>query len=205
MWQRTDAVGRARTATLIGCLVGAGAFFCLFSPSSARAQIDSPRHHKHYSAEIEPHLVWQWTGDEAAVDDGIGLGFRVAIPIMQDGPVPTINNNLAIAFGLDWAYFSDRCFEISADCSENDFWIPITLQWNFFLTEMISIFPEMGLGFRDAILDYDVCRGGRRCTDSDLEVHLVLWFGARFRITDQFAIIARLGVPSLTLGGSFTF
>ena len=26
-----------------------------------------------------------------------------------DGPVTTINNSLAIGFGLDWAHFDDAC------------------------------------------------------------------------------------------------
>ncbi|HEX4354133.1 MAG TPA: hypothetical protein VHZ95_14490 [Polyangiales bacterium] len=168
------------------------------------AQIDSSGHHSRYMVELEPHLVWQWTGDEVAVDDGIGLGFRVSIPIMQDGPVPTLNNNLAIGFGLDWAHFGGGCYGVSNACDEDDIWVPVTLQWNFFLTQAISIFPELGLGFRDAIFDGYLCSNGR-CRGSDLEVQPILWFGARFRVLDQFALVLRLGTPSLEFGASFTF
>lgn len=166
----------------------------------AAAQIQSPGRHAHYAAELEPHLVWQWTGDEHSHSDGLGFGFRASIPIMQDGPISTINNSLAISFGLDWAYFPD-CFGYD-NCSENDFWVPVTAQWNFYLTSVVSLFPEFGLGFRDAIFDDEPCRANG-CRGSDLEVRPVLWFGARFRVADAVAITMRLGTPSLQLGVSF--
>ena len=174
----------------------------LSAPAPAAAQIDAPGHHPRYHVELEPHLVWQWTGDEAALDDGIGFGFRASIPILQDGPVSSINNNLAISFGLDWAYFPS-CRAYGDRCSEHDFWVPVTVQWNFFLTSVVSLFPEFGLGFRDAVFDYDAC-DGRGCRSSSLEVHPVLWFGARFTLARNFAIVTRLGTPSLQLGAAFT-
>jgi hypothetical protein len=166
----------------------------------AAAQLQAPGRHARYNAELEPHLVWQWNGDEHSASDGVGIGFRASIPILQDGPVTTINNSLAISFGLDWAHFPD-CFGYN-DCSEDDFWVPITAQWNFYLTPMISLFPEFGLGFRDAIFDDEPCRP-RGCRGSDLEVRPVLWFGARFRFSNAVGLVLRLGTPSLQLGVSF--
>ena len=184
-------------------MVGLLAGLWLLWSTPAAAQIDAAGHHPRYHAELEPHLVWQWTGDEAAVDDGIGFGFRASIPILQDGPISTINNNLAISFGLDWAYFPHCSPRVDA-CDENDFWVPVTLQWNFFLTSVVSLFPEFGLGFRDAIVSYDDPCNVRGCHSTSLEVHPVLWFGARFTLARNFAIVTRLGVPSLQLGAAFT-
>lgn len=167
----------------------------------ANAQINTPGRHPRYTAELEPHLVWQWTGDERAHNDGIGMGFRASIPLLQDGPVPTINNSLAISFGIDWAHFPE-CYDYG-DCSEDDFWVPVVAQWNFYLTSVISIFPEFGLGFRDAIIDYDGPCRGNGCRGSALEVHPVLWFGARFQLANAVALVLRLGTPSLQLGVSF--
>ena len=169
--------------------------------SQASAQVESPGRHPHYTAELEPHLVWQWNGDERARHDGVGFGFRASIPIIQDGPVRTINNSLAISFGLDWAHFPE-CRDY-VGCSEDDFWVPVTAQWNFYITSMLSIFPELGLGFRDAIIDYDEPCRGSGCRGSALEVHPVLWFGARFRLGNAVALVMRLGTPSLQLGVSF--
>lgn len=173
------------------------------SAGHAAAQVKSAGRHLHYGVELEPHLVWQWNGDEIARSDGIGMGFRASIPILQDGPVPTINNSLAITFGFDWAHFPE-CYDYRY-CSEDDFWVPVAVQWNFYLTPRFSLFPEFGLGFRDAVLDYDNnerCRGSA-CRTYSLEVHPVLWFGARFLLTDYIALVFRLGTPSLQLGVSF--
>jgi hypothetical protein len=203
MWQTmTDARSPQLRLLLAAAAICAG---LALGPGHAAAQINSSGRHTHYSVELEPHLVWQWTGDEAAVDDGVGIGFRASIPIMQDGPVPSLNNNLAITFGLDWAHFSDCWYGPNRDCGEDDFWIPITLQWNFFLTPVVSVFPEFGLGFRDAVFNYDNgfdCNRGR-CRGSNLELRPVLWFGARFRVSDPVSIVVRLGTPSLQLGVSF--
>lgn len=171
-----------------------------WTPDVAAAQLNTPGRHPRYTAELEPHLVWQWTGDERARNDGIGMGFRASIPLLQDGPVSTINNSLAISFGLDWAYFPE-CYDYR-DCSENDFWVPVVAQWNFYLTPVISLFPEFGLGFRNAVIDYDAPCRGDNCRGSALEVHPVLWFGARFRLADAVALTLRLGTPSLQLGVS---
>jgi hypothetical protein len=172
--------------------------------SQAHAQINSPGRHTRYRVELEPHVVWQWTGDEAAIDDGVGLGFRASIPLIDNGPIASINNNLAISFGLDWAHFPE-CRAYGGSCSEDDFWFPVVMQWNFFLTSAISIFPEFGLGFRDAVFDYDANCSPRGCRGSSLEVHPVLWFGGRFRIADTLALVLRLGTPSLQFGLSFVF
>jgi hypothetical protein len=179
----------------------------LIGPGRAAAQINNPGQHEHYSAELEPHLVWQWDGDEAASSDGLGVGFRASIPLMQDGPVSSINNNLALTFGLDWAHFSGCGLYGPHDgCGEDDFWVPITLQWNFFLTPVVSVFPEFGLGFRDAIFSYDRVAGacdGRNCRSSYLDVYPVLWLGGRFRVSRAINVVVRLGTPSLQLGVSF--
>ena len=201
--ERTQATANSHPATRMGLLAGLSLLLCLLLTQRADAQIGSPGRHPHYHVELEPHLVWQWTGDEAALDDGIGFGFRASIPLLQDGPVSTINNSLAISFGIDWAWFGD-CRAYGGDCRENDFWVPITMQWNFFLTSVVSLFPEFGLGFRDAAFDYDVACSPRGCRGSSLEVHPVLWFGARFYLAQSFAIVVRLGTPSLQLGASFT-
>jgi hypothetical protein len=176
---------------------------CISVTGHAAAQVKSAGRHLRYGVELEPHLVWQWNGDEIARSDGIGMGFRASIPILQDGPVPTINNSLAITFGFDWAHFPE-CYDYRY-CSEDDFWVPVAVQWNFYLTPRFSLFPEFGLGFRDAVLAYDYdepCRG-RGCRGYSLEVHPVLWFGARFLLSDYIALVFRLGTPSLQLGVSF--
>jgi hypothetical protein len=179
---------------------------------SAHAQIKSPGRHAHYDAELEPHLVFQWADDPFWDDDGIGLGFRASIPLIEDGPVKTINNNMAISFGLDWAHF-DNCGRWDTDlCGADDFWIPVVVQWNFFLSDVVSLFPELGLGIQHSRWNWDGynpagCNridGRNVCSDgTDTDIELVLWLGARFNVSEDIALTLRLGVPSLLFGVSF--
>ncbi len=189
------------------------AFLATSAAHVAHAQIKSPGAHEHYAAELEPHLVYQWSDQPWWNDDGIGVGFRASIPVIQDGPVKTINNNLAISFGLDWAHFGN-CGPYNNDiCSANDFWVPIVVQWNFFLSDVVSVFPELGLAVQHSSLSwngpvpggcqrvngYNVCVGDSSHTD----LQPVLWLGARFTLARSFALTVRLGTPSLLLGAAF--
>ena len=180
----------------------------------AQADIGNPGNHIKYSAEIEPHLVLQWSDEPTWNDEGVGLGLRASIPLMQNGPVTTINNSLAVGFGLDWAHFDDNCFgpgnnNLARDCAANDFWIPVVVQWNFFFSDVVSAFPELGIGIQHTEFDGTWCvRNGNNgfCENgggSDTDVELVLWLGVRFHLSNAFAITLRLGTPSLLLGASF--
>ncbi|HEU5073550.1 MAG TPA: hypothetical protein VFU02_05245, partial [Polyangiaceae bacterium] len=76
--------------------------------SAAFAQIKQPGAHLNYSAELEPQGVLQWDGP-SGFDEGLGVGFRAAIPLFHNGPIEKINNNMAIGFGFHWAFFEDDC------------------------------------------------------------------------------------------------
>jgi hypothetical protein len=171
---------------------------------SVAAQARDTGQHPYYGVELEPHAEWQWSGDEWSWENGFGFGARASIPLLEDGPVQSLNNSLAVTFGFDWAYFANDCSigGMEVDCHESDIWIPIAAQWNFFVSERFSLFPEFGVGFRTATRSTNYCAASE-CDDSSLEVHAVLWFGARFLVTDRVAVVLRLGTPSLTLGASF--
>ena len=192
-------------------------FFVCLAATAARAQIKDSGHHPHYSAELEPHLVVQWNDEPWWDDDGLGVGLRATLPIVQDGPVRTINNSLGIGFGLDWAHFGDHCWQGGPrpnapldDCSADDFWVPLVVQWNFFFSDLISAFPEFGLAIEHTRWEgrwcgrgpnLYLCGGGGSSSDTDVE--LVLWLGVRFHLADSFALTLRVGTPSLLLGASF--
>jgi hypothetical protein len=180
--------------------------------ASAKAQIKSPGAHLRYGTEVDAHLVVQWEHEPSWHDEGIGLGVHVAIPVIDNGPVNTINNSLAVAFGLDWAHFGDSCDLPGIDdddCSANDFWLPVVAQWNFYFSKTISAFPELGLAIQHTRWDSDYCEQNNGdyvlCGDSgsDTDVELVMWLGVRFHLQDTFALTLRIGTPSLLLGASF--
>jgi hypothetical protein len=182
---------------------------------SATPEVRRPGAHRAYAVELEPHLLLQWIDTPYHSDVGPGFGVRASIPVLQDGPIPSINNNLAISFGMDWAHFGG-CGPGERACGADDFWFPVVVQWNFFLTRAWSVFPEVGIAIHHAIWNYDSpvrgggcvpVPGGNFCeySDSTTGVEFATWLGTRFALSDTFAFVLRIGVPSLSAGVSFKF
>lgn len=207
---RFKASARAAAAVVVGMLVW------LSGVSFAEAQIKSPGAHPRYSLEVEPHLLWHhagsgWYGD----DDGWGPGVRLSIPIVESGPIKTINNSMAIGFGFDWAHFSGYCGRHAwlqnsdywnEKCSANEIWLPVVLQWNFYLTEIISVFGEPGLAIvHRRWQGYHRGEFGRETfTDTEFKP-LVMFGGGRFQFTDLVGLTVRLGWPYISVGANFLF
>lgn len=187
----------------------------------AAAQVKQPGAHTRYSFELEPHLTVQWEGGGPAYfgNEGLGLGLRASIPLFHNGPISTINNNMAITFGLDWVHFgydrSRACREFTGfycdrDFSANAFWLPVALQWNFYVHPSISVFGEVGLA-----IVHENWAWARPCNnpagfcefrESDTSlVNFVFYPGARFMLSDTIGITVRIGFPHLTAGVSFLF
>lgn len=168
--------------------------------TTAQAQIGRPGAHDVYRAEVEPHLVLKHAGP-----DGIGVGVRASFPIIDNGPVTTINNSLALGVGLDWSHWDRGCGDRFDNCDGNDFWIPFVVQWNFYFSDLISAFPELGLAVEYQTWDADygpVCRG-RWCDGDNLDIEFVMWLGVRFHLAREVALTVRLGTPSILIGASF--
>src|SRR4051812_49362509 len=76
-----------------------------FWQTDARADtlvIKNPGDHPRYAFEAEPHLVLGFIDPPGyANGTGFGVGFRGSIPLVRNGFVPSINNSVAIGFGID--------------------------------------------------------------------------------------------------------
>ncbi len=204
---------RSPTRSLCASLASSAAVGALLLAKPAHAQIKEPGSHPRYTVELEPHFVLQWTYADWD-SDGLGVGGRVSIPVMDNGPVTTINNSLAVGVGLDWAHFGGTCnatFRINnrpvgADCTANHFWIPVVAQWNFWFTPVVSAFAELGFAIQHASFD-ESCGPGvpAPCglSDSYTRARPVFLVGPRFTLSNVFAITLRIGIPYLTIGGSF--
>jgi hypothetical protein len=168
--------------------------------SKADAQIDRAGAHPNYSVELEPHAIVQW--DVEPYDhNGFGLGLRASIPVIKSGPITTVNNSLAVAFGLDWAH-SGHCRVNRAsydDCDMDNFELPIVVQWNFFFTDVISLLVELGLDIRYET--WDVADG--LYDGDDVEAFPQFLVGPRFMVGNRIAIPIRIGFPYLSVGVSF--
>jgi len=181
-------------------------------PALASAQIKQPGAHPNYSVELEPHLIVQW--NESCANDGFGPGFRATIPFLKNGPIPRINNNMGIGFGLDWAHSSigSRCRDYYrngvyyGDGYKADVWqIPVVVQWNFFLVPKISVFGEAGLVLQYRRYDGNFnCGMGNICdgVGSDTGAAPSFAAGGRFLVSDSVGFLLRLGYPYLSAGVS---
>lgn len=173
------------------------------SGANIRREIHRPYSHPIYNVELEPHFVGHWTDRPFRTDVGVGIGFRASIPIIQRGPIRTLNNNLAISFGADWSHFS-VCRRDEPDCDGNDFRFPIVMQWNFFLLPWWSVFPEAGIAIHHARWGWRCDRGGDcRVSDYNTGVSPAFWLGTRFSLSDMFSFTLRMGYPSFLAGISF--
>src|SRR5437763_7720864 len=113
---------------------------CFLYARAARAEesiIKHPGDHPNYSVEIEPHLDFAFFLPTAG-STGVGVGGRFTIPVVKNGFVSTINNNVGVGFGIDWLHYNG-CYRYyfaagNPYCSNLDsFWVPVVMQWNFFL------------------------------------------------------------------------
>jgi hypothetical protein len=180
-------------------------------PRNARADTLIIQHagdHPRYVFEAEPHLVLGVIEPPGyASGSGFGFGFRGSIPLMHNGPISKLNNSMAIGFGMDFVRFGrgdfcrdggplGECRDIGRNEGFNEFYFPVVLQWNFFLSRNWSVFGEPGLA-----LNYHAWNG-----PNDLDVApFVFYAGGRFHFADRIALTMRIGYPAFSVGCSFLF
>jgi hypothetical protein len=145
-------------------------------PASAdQSVIKFPGMHPRYVFEAEPHVL------VAPFHDFLpGVGFRGTIEIVDNGFIPSINNTVGIGFGADFA--------------KNGVWIPIVMQWNFWLSRNWSVFGEPGVAIR---------AGERLGRHDDGVGWFGLWAGGRYHFSDHVTLTMRVGRPTVSLGVSF--
>ncbi len=205
-----------------GACAAALALFA-WEPTSS-AQIKSPGAHPDYSVEVDPHLVLGLADHPwGSSTNGWGAGARISIPIVEQGPIRTINNSMAIGFGADWVHFSDTCWGYwyhgapvnypyaTQDCTANTLWFPVVLQWNFWLTKVVSVFGEPGLSIVHRSWDWwwasPACQyGWCKTTQSTTDLEPFVFFaGARFLFSQSAGLTIRLGWPYASVGASLLF
>ena len=185
-----------------------GAALSLARPTRADTLIiRSPGDHSRYAFEAEPHLLVGWVDPPGVASGaGIGLGFRGTVTLVNNGFVQTINNSIGLGFGVDWVHYSHGnphcnadpgpaggCYSYSDSQSVNNFWFPVVMQWNFFLSRQWSVFGEPGLALR-----YTGYPGGH-----DLTPEPQFFAGGRWHFSDQMTLTMRLGYPTFSVGLSF--
>ncbi len=167
------------------------------SPARAESIISTPGAHPLYHVELEPHVAFGWDGIYGL--NGFGLGGRASIPIVNNGFVTTINNNVAIGFGADLIKYIGCA---NGGCDATVLMLPAALQWNFYLAPEWSVFGEPGVALFYGT--YGRCEAGRSCSSDVLSVRPTIAAGGRYHFPNKkFALTLRVGYPETTFGVSF--
>lgn len=212
-----------RITSRLAVLAGLAAASCIFlSAGEADAQIKQPGAHGRYSVELEPHALLWWGAHGNDYwhdgDNGLGLGLRATIPIVENGFIKSINNSVGIGFGLDWGHWGGRCGywyrndpRYAGDCSINQFDVPVVMQWNFYITRVFSVFGEPGLAIRHTRWNWPGgwCGGNNNpyvCDwhDSSTDLEPIFFAGGRLG-NENVSFTFRLGWPYASAGVSIFF
>ena len=192
-------------ARLLVWMVLSGAGF--FERESAGATMIKDPHPPKYGLEIEPHLSANFHAANDWGYNGIGVGARFSIPLAGPAFISKINDSVAISFGGD--LFRSYANIKRGDGATVTYWslfLPVALQWNFWLTDKWSAFAEPGVVVRWAF-------GG--CTPADgcknpawlggAPAFPGLAVGARYHFSGGTpALTFRVGFPTgLAVGVSF--
>ena len=174
------------------------------APAAADDTIRHPGDHPHYAVEIEPHLVLGWGGYYGGAG-GIGVGGRFSIPVVDNGFVSSINNSVAISFGLD-VLFYNYCYNGDGrfgGCSATFFEFPVAMQWNFFVAQRWSVFGEPGLAIYHGSWGCGNvgCPGNWNTSVTSIEP--AFYVGGRYHLNDSMSLTMRLGFPAFSFGFSF--
>lgn len=188
---------------LLSVAVVAGALALTPSLAQADSIIRQANDHPDYHIEIEPHgiLAWpDWYGGFGYYGFfGIGGGARFSVPICKNCFIPKINNNVAISFGADLAIFP-----FGPGYAPSYLYLPVAIQWNFFVSHKWSIGPEVG--FTPVIgvfYDYGACdRAGAFCHNWYFAPSF--WAVGRYQFNDHVSLTMRVGYPEFfNVGVSF--
>jgi hypothetical protein len=198
---------------VLGAFVGAAVLTGLPERAHAQSIIKQPGNHPDYTFEAEPHGLIGFDPPGRAHDNGLGVGFRGAFNLVDNGFISKINNSVAIGFGLDYIHYDDDdygywcgnkwrdrydCGNPYYDDFDVDYFVlPVVLQWNFYLHRKWSVFGEAGGGL--AFISADDWYG-----DDDIEFFPMMFFGGgRFHFSDAAALTMRIGYPYASVGVSF--
>ena len=190
------------------------------SASLAQSIIRNPGQHADYAVELEPHFVFgpfDPPGD--TIGTGFGAGLRVTIPVVKNGFVPSINNSVGVTFGFDYLHYSNGsggdiaigpcaywvpgpgntqiCTQVAGTAGgpANYVYLPVALQWNFWLHQQFSVFGEPGFVMYYRKAEFEA--------DSNVGVAPMLDVGGRWHFSKVASLTFRFGYPTFSFGVSF--
>lgn len=147
----------------------------ILTEGSAHAEQTTGRdvdRHPHYAFEAEPHMLVGLFEPRP-----LGVGFRGTVVLSDAGFIRTVNDTVGLGFGIDW--------------TRDTTWIPVVMQWNFWVSEHWSVFGEPGIALRG------------RDDFHELRADPTLYGGARWLFVPGVSLTLRIGYPAFAAGFSF--
>jgi hypothetical protein len=134
------------------------------------------------NVRFELHLDFSWYS-------AFGAGGRIEVPLARNGIIEGVDDEIALSVGAEVYYFYSSSFPGVGVT-------PIlAVQWNFFVSPAISLFPELGVAFLFG-------PGRDRYWGTFIAPYVGL--GVRFHFTDRNAVLVRASWPAgLQLGITF--
>jgi hypothetical protein len=189
---------------LLLCLATVGLSGSAFGQST----IKQPGARQAYAFEAEPHLnAGLFDPPGFGGGTGLGIGFRGTFELVRNGFISKLNNSIGLGFGLDYLRYDGWqgprgaclqfapgpagvpiCVRASSSIDHvNYLYLPVVMQWNFWLHRKWSVFGEPGIALY-------LQEGQLQFTP------FVLYAGGRYHITDRVTLTMRIGYPSFSLG-----
>jgi hypothetical protein len=168
-----------RSTSLAGCCALVLAFAVPSVAAADESIIKNPGDHPPYKFEIEPHGLLGFGGPFQDGRGELGAGVRGTVIIVDNGFVKEINNSVGISFGADFFF------------PETTVFVPVAMQWNFWLSTHWSVFGEPGIGLAP-----------NHYIHRDL-LSPILMVGGRYHFNDKVALTMRIGYPAISVGVSF--
>jgi hypothetical protein len=191
-------------------------YFALAAKSASAQYIRQEGNHEPYTAEVEPHFAFGWSDPPGrGTGDGLGLGVRGTFEISKYGFIKKLNDSVGIGVGLDLLFYDGTghgprgtCLqrvtirggvpictraEDSFDDDTTYLWVPVVMQWNFWLHKRWSVFGEPGLAIHwDDLNEFGLSP-------------FILFLGGRFHLAYNASLTLRLSVPFAPIGPYASF
>ena len=123
-----------------------------------------------------------------------GVGGRVEFPLVSNGLVNDVNDELALSLGAD-LFFSPVYSGWYNNYAGGSYLILIAaVQWNFYLGDDWSVFPELGIALH-ASLDQNGWDNGNGRSYGWIYPALDAGVGARYHFSSRVALLLRASTP----------
>jgi hypothetical protein len=147
------------------------------------------------SVRIDAHL-------DANYWAAFGAGMRVDIPIVRD-VIDGVGDEMTVSPGIDFLFWH---FHYYADHPHDDFVVfpHAVWQWNFYLNEHWSVFPEAGFGIWIGDDAHHHHHHDPNVEHAHVYFDFVAGVGARYHFNDDIALLMRASWPvGLQIGLTF--